>query len=283
MMEPDTDLSFSAFSFDSTVEGPEPTKKEPTNIIDDGPESLHEMREEFAQKWQKLGKKWKKRFLIGKCLPQGVKPPTAAAQQLANQPWVFGAKSGCGCLPCSEAKTGSEWALASAGLVPNFRACFLQKHQDSKAHSDAVKVMLGIGADVPGAPALEEFESLFQKLKSGSSMRSASKRIRLDFGFFFQLLLTIWVLDLMKLKNVSASLHDVHLPGCGDFKGQSSDKDYLMAWCLSEIVTEQDREFLEKCVSISLTRDGRRQRLLCRFGGCTDAWAVYVFQRLACR
>jgi hypothetical protein len=72
----------------------------------------------------------------------------------------------------------------------------------------------------------------------------------------------------------------MHLSGCGDFKGQSSDKASLMAWCLHEVVTELDRNFLDKCASISLTRDGRRQRLLCRFGGCTDAWAIFVFRRL---
>ena len=72
----------------------------------------------------------------------------------------------------------------------------------------------------------------------------------------------------------------MHLSGCRDFKGQSSDKASLMAWCLHEVVTELDRNFLDKCASISLTRDGRRQRLLCRFGGCTDAWAIFVFRRL---
>ena len=136
----------------------------------------------FVKRWQGLGKGWQKKFLIGNCLPKGVKPQTAAAQQLANQPWVFGAKSGCGCLPCSKANTGSEWGLATAGLVPKFRACFLQKHQESKSHIDAVKMMLGIGVDVPGAPPLEEFESLLKKLQSGSSMRSASKPIKSDFG-----------------------------------------------------------------------------------------------------
>lgn len=49
-----------------------------------------------------------------------------------------------------------------------------------------------------------------------------------------------------------------------------------MAWCLHEVVAQKDRSFLEKCVSISITRDGRRQRLLCRFGGCTDAWQSLI-------
>lgn len=49
-----------------------------------------------------------------------------------------------------------------------------------------------------------------------------------------------------------------------------------MAWCLHEVVAQKDRNFLENCVSISITRDGRRQRLLCRFGGCTDAWQSLI-------
>ena len=182
MMEPDTDLSFSACSSldgGSAVETPtKQTKLEPPDIDIDA----KEMRQMFVKRWQRLGKGWQKKFLIGNCLPKGVKPQTAAAQQLANQPWVFGAKSGCGCLPCSKANTGSEWGLATAGLVPKFRACFLQKHQESKSHIDAVKMMLGIGDYAPGAPPLEEFESLLKKLQSGSSMRSASKPIKSDFG-----------------------------------------------------------------------------------------------------
>ena len=183
MMEPETDLSFSACSFHggSAVETPtKQTKSEPPDIIDQ--ESAKEMRQMFVKRWQRLGKGWQKKFLIGNCLPKGVKPQTAAAQQLANQPWVFGAKSGCGCLPCSKANTGTEWGLAQAGLVPKFRACFWQKHQESKSHIDAVKMMLGIGVEFPGAPPLEEFESLLKKLQSGSSMRSASKPIKSDFG-----------------------------------------------------------------------------------------------------
>ena len=91
----------------------------------------------------------------------------------ANQSWVFGAKSGCGCLPCSKANNGTDWSSATAGLVPKFRAWFLEKHQDSKSHKDAVNLMLGIGEDVPGAPRLEEFEDLLKQLQCGSSLRSA--------------------------------------------------------------------------------------------------------------
>ena len=76
-------------------------------------------------------------------------------------------------LPCSKANNGTDWSSATAGLVPKFRAWFLEKHQDSKSHKDAVNLMLGIGEDVPGAPRLEEFEDLLKQLQCGSSLRSA--------------------------------------------------------------------------------------------------------------
>ena len=56
--------------------------------------------------------------------------------------------------------------------------------------------------------------------------------------------------------------------GCLD--GQCSDKVSLMAWCLNETIIQKDRDFLRKCPTISIARDGRRQRLLVRFGGVTD-------------
>ena len=181
MMEPETDLSFEAFSFhsDSAVATEKTKQKTSTDIIEDEEHEEREQqkRDDFAKKWLKMGKGWQKRFLIGNCLPEGVKPRTAAAQQLATQPWVFGAKSGCGCLPCSKAQNGTDWSLSTAGLVPKFRACFMQKHEESKQHIDAVKRMLGIGLDPPGAPSLEEFQSLLEKLQSGSSMRSTSTPI----------------------------------------------------------------------------------------------------------
>ena len=179
-MELETDLSFSALGLDS--DSPPSSQKtrrssrgsgsKDTTIVDND-EDVEQQRQQFEKKWLKLGKGWQKRFLIGKCLPEGLKPPTAAAQQLASQPWVFGAKTGCGCVPCSKAENGTEWSLAKAGLVPNFRAWFLEKHQESRAHADAVRMMLGIGDDVPGAPALEEFEDMLKKLQGGASMRRA--------------------------------------------------------------------------------------------------------------
>ena len=179
LMELETDLSFSAYGdiAVTSLNGSGATASSEPEVQDiNDEEKTQKMRQAFAKKWQKLGKGWQKRFLIGKCLPEGVKPPTAAAQQLASQSWVFGAKSGCGCLPCSKANNGTEWSLARAGLVPNFRAWFLEKHQESKSHIDAVKMMLGLGVDAPGAPPLEEFEALLKQLQSGSSLRSASNQ-----------------------------------------------------------------------------------------------------------
>ena len=179
-MDLGTDLSYSAWDDnDNSSSGTMKPKQSPAaattsselELIDD--ETHQNMRELFAKRWLKLGKGWQKRFLIGNCLPEGVKPPTAAARQLANQSWVFGAKSGFGCLPCSKANNGTDWSSATAGLVPKFRAWFLEKHQDSKSHKDAVNLMLGIGEDVPGAPRLEEFEDLLKQLQCGSSLRSA--------------------------------------------------------------------------------------------------------------
>ena len=134
MMELETDLSFAAFNFDSdpAVATQKKTQKtstlEPTSSTDIIEDEEHEEREQkerddFAKRWQKLGKGWQERFLIGNCLPEGVKPRTAAAQQLATQPWVFGAKSGCGCPLCSKVRNGTEWSLATTGLVPKFRSC----------------------------------------------------------------------------------------------------------------------------------------------------------------
>ena len=179
-MELGTDLSYSAWDDASPTMKPKQSPVAATTSSElellpdvDDEETHQKMRQLFVKRWQKLGKGWQKRFLIGNCLSEGVKPPTAAARQLANQSWVFGAKSGCGCLPCSKANNGTEWSSATAGLVPKFRAWFLEKHQESKTHVDAVKMMLGIGEDAPGAPPLEEFEAFLKQLQSGSSLRSA--------------------------------------------------------------------------------------------------------------
>jgi hypothetical protein len=44
-----------------------------------------------------------------------------------------------------------------------------------------------------------------------------------------------------------------------------------MAWCLAEAMWDEDRRFLaQKGVSITLMRDERRQRLMCRFNACSD-------------
>ena len=179
-MEPTTDLSFSAWDFDdknttttktsASLSG-EDAKEEV--VEENGEEAKQELREVLARLWQKRGKAWRKRFLIGSCLPQGTKPRGASDRHLANQPWVFATKSGCGCLPCSEAKTGTEWSISRAGLVPKFRVWFLEKHQASKQHVEAVKMMLGLEQGSLGAPPVVEFERMLEKLRAGSSLRSA--------------------------------------------------------------------------------------------------------------
>ena len=132
--------------------------------------SLHgqHAEEELAKLWQKRGKAWQKRFLIGSCLPEGTKPSSASDPHLANQPWAFAARAGCGCLPCSEAKTGTEWSLGTAGLVPKFRAWFLEKHQASKQRVDAVKVMLGLRTRCSCGSAGGAASGLFSEKPLGS-------------------------------------------------------------------------------------------------------------------
>ncbi|CAJ1400606.1 unnamed protein product [Effrenium voratum] len=115
------------------------------------------------------------------------------------------------------------------GTVKGFRAWFLHKHQESHNHVHAVKQMLCIG-DGGGAGEAMALSEFEALLKNLQGGRSQR--------------------------------------GCSSFEGQCSDKTSLMTWCLHEAITQADRDFLKTCETVSLTRDGRRQRLLIRFGGC---------------
>ena len=65
MMEPETDLSFEAFSFDSdsAVATQKTKQKTSTDIIEDEEHEEREQqkRDDFAKRWLKMGKGWQRK------------------------------------------------------------------------------------------------------------------------------------------------------------------------------------------------------------------------------
>ena len=79
------------------------------------------------------------------------------------------------CLACSKAKLTSLWAKGRVPLSASAKSVnwSVKRHSQSKSHQQAVLSFLDMNKDdnIPGCPSLGEFESLFNDIGDGKSLR----------------------------------------------------------------------------------------------------------------
>ena len=108
-------------------------------------------------------------FKLGSSLTEVQKehlPPEAV--RLAETSWVSVTGSGLLCMACKRAGLQTPWAKGTAGrsskhLNSVFKTSFVQRHQDSSAHVNAVVKMLELD-DARGAPTAAEFKEMWKEL-----------------------------------------------------------------------------------------------------------------------
>ncbi|CAE7282138.1 unnamed protein product [Symbiodinium sp. CCMP2592] len=98
-------------------------------------------------------------------------------KHIADQSWVVASNQGLQCVACHRAGLQGAWAEGRAGRdVKDLRLWFLRGHESrSKSHRQAVKAMIGLSAELPGAPPLVEFQALLKSAMKGSSLRASAE------------------------------------------------------------------------------------------------------------
>ena len=177
-----TDLEYHSEDYLQTAETAKSKKHgEPQPEVFDGTPKTSQTQtkhgeDAFQKSWERSSERLLDAFKLGSSLSEIQKahlPPETV--RLADTSWVSVTGSGLLCMACKRAGLKTPWAKGMAGrssrdLKSVFKTSFLQRHQDSSSHVNAVTKMLELD-EAPGAPTAAEFKELWNELQDGSSQK----------------------------------------------------------------------------------------------------------------